>query len=135
MQKLPESIESSRFASNGARIPGELDSRKDLHPIKFKRRHRILIKLRFKTLCDSKLSGLRAFDDTTILLSWKRLKSERWAVSSWDIDPWGYSQGKSTVKHNSSAYEKYEYGHFGRWYIKSTLFKEVLKLKQKLQKN
>ena len=35
----------------------------------------------------------------------------------------GYSQGKSTLKLNSSAYEKYESGHLGRWYIKLTLFK------------
>ena len=30
----------------------------------------------------------------------------------------GYLQGKSTLKLNSSAYEKYEYGHLGCWYIK-----------------
>ena len=34
-----------------------------------------------------------------------------------------YSQGKSTLKLNSSAYEKYEYRHLGHWYIKLTLFK------------
>ena len=33
-----------------------------------------------------------------------------------------YSQGKSFLKLNSSAYEKYEYGHLGCWYIKLTLF-------------
>ena len=33
------------------------------------------------------------------------------------------TQGKSTLKLNSSTYEKYEYGHLGRWYIKLTLFK------------
>ena len=27
------------------------------------------------------------------------------------IEIWGYSQGKSTLKLNSSAYEKYEFGH------------------------
>ena len=32
-------------------------------------------------------------------------------------------KGKSTLKLNSSAHEKYEYGHLGRWYIKLTLFK------------
>ena len=31
---------------------------------------------------------------------------------------------KGTLKLNSSAYEKYEYGHLGRWYIKVTLFKK-----------
>ena len=35
----------------------------------------------------------------------------------------GYSQGKSTLKINSNAYEKYEYGHLGYWHIKLTLFK------------
>ena len=40
-----------------------------------------------------------------------------------NIDFQGYSQRKSTLKLNSSAYEKYEYGHLGRWYIKLTLFK------------
>ena len=34
---------------------------------------------------------------------------------------------KSTLKENSSAYEKYEYEHLGRWYIKSTIFKRFLK--------
>ena len=29
---------------------------------------------------------------------------------------------KSTIKLNSSAYEEYEYGHLGRWYIQLTLF-------------
>ena len=33
------------------------------------------------------------------------------------------SQRKSTLKLNSSVYEKYEHGHLGRWYIKLTLFK------------
>ena len=36
------------------------------------------------------------------------------------------TQGKSTVKWNSSAYKKYEYGHLGRWYIKSTLYQRFL---------
>ena len=31
--------------------------------------------------------------------------------------------GKSTLKLKSSAYEKYEFEHLGRWYIKLTLFK------------
>ena len=34
-----------------------------------------------------------------------------------------YSQEKSTLKLNSSAYEKYEYWHLGHWCIKLTLFK------------
>ena len=28
-----------------------------------------------------------------------------------------------TLKLNSNAYKKYEYGNLGRWYIKLTLFK------------
>ena len=31
--------------------------------------------------------------------------------------------GKSTLKLNSSVYEKYKYGHLGYWYMKLTLFK------------
>ena len=38
----------------------------------------------------------------------------------------GYLQRKSTLKQDSNAYEKYEYRHLGRWYIKSTLFKRLL---------
>ena len=33
---------------------------------------------------------------------------------------------KKTPKWNSSANEQYEYGHLGRWYIKSTLYKRFL---------
>ena len=42
---------------------------------------------------------------------------------------------KNTLKLSSSTHEKYEYGHLGRWHIKLTLFKEVLKLEQIFQKN
>ena len=34
----------------------------------------------------------------------------------------GYSHGKSTLKLNFSAYEKYEHGYLGHWYIKLTFF-------------
>ena len=44
------------------------------------------------------------------------------------------TQGKNSLKLNSSAYEKYEYEHLGRWYIKVT-FWEVLKLDQIFQKS
>ena len=43
MEKLPESIESSRFASQRARMSGEFDSRKDSQLIKYKRRPQIFI--------------------------------------------------------------------------------------------
>ena len=49
----------------------------------------------------------------------------------------GYSQGKDTLKLNSSAYEKYEYGHLDRWYIKLALFKRFLnwnKFSKKIKK-
>ena len=45
------------------------------------------------------------------------------AKSEETVDCWGYSQGKCTLKLNSSAHEKYEYGYLGCWYIKLTLFK------------
>ena len=45
----------------------EFDSRKDSQSIKFKQRPQILIKLSFRELCDSKLSGLRTFDNMAII--------------------------------------------------------------------
>ena len=50
-------------------MSGEFDSRKDPYPTKFERKLRILVKLSFRELCDSKLSGLRPFDNMTISLS------------------------------------------------------------------
>ena len=38
----------------------------------------------------------------------------------------GYSQEKSTVKWNPTAYKKYEYGHLGLWYTKLKLCKRFL---------
>ena len=66
-EKLPESIESSRFASHRARMSGEFDSRKDSQSTKFERRPRIFVKLSFRELCNSKLSGLHAFDSMAII--------------------------------------------------------------------
>ena len=44
-------------------MSGEFDSRKDSHSTKFEQRPRILVKVSFRELCDSKLSGLHAFDN------------------------------------------------------------------------
>ena len=44
----------------------EFYSRKDPQSTKFERRPRIFIKLRFRELCDSKLSGLHAFDNMAV---------------------------------------------------------------------
>ena len=67
MEKLPESIQSSRFVSHRAKMSGEFDSRKDSHPAKFERRSRIFGKLSFRELCDSMLSGLGPFDNMSII--------------------------------------------------------------------
>ena len=48
-------------------MSGEFDSRKDLQSTKFEQRPQIFIKLRFRELCDSKLSGLHAFDNKAII--------------------------------------------------------------------
>ena len=48
-------------------MSGEFDSKKDLESTKFERRPRIFVKLSFKELCDSKLSGLHAFDNMAII--------------------------------------------------------------------
>ena len=43
-------------------MSGEFDSRKDLQSTKFEQRPQIFVKLSFKELGNSKLSGLHAFD-------------------------------------------------------------------------
>ena len=47
-------------------MSGEFDSRKDSQSTKFEQRPQIFIKLSFKELFDSKLSGLHAFDMAAI---------------------------------------------------------------------
>ena len=48
-------------------MSGELDSRKDSKSTKFKRRPQIFVKLSFRELSNSKLSGLHAFDKMAII--------------------------------------------------------------------
>ena len=48
-------------------MSGEFDSMKDSQPTTFKQRPPIFVKLNFRELCDSKLSGLHAFDNMTII--------------------------------------------------------------------
>ena len=51
-EKLPESIESSRFVSDRARMSGEFDSRKDSQSAEFERKPLIFAKLSFSELCN-----------------------------------------------------------------------------------
>ena len=46
---------------------GEFDLRKDLQSAKFEQRPQIFVKLSFRELCDSKLSGLHPFDNMAII--------------------------------------------------------------------
>ena len=62
-EKLPESIELSRFASHRARMSRDFDTRKDLQSSKFEQRSIIFVWLSFRQLCDSELSGMHAFDN------------------------------------------------------------------------
>ena len=64
---MPESIESFKFVSDRARMSGKFDSRKDLHSTNFEGRPQIFVKLSFRELCDSKLSGLHPFDNMAII--------------------------------------------------------------------
>ena len=59
--------EPPSFVSLRARMSGQFDSRKDSQSRKFERRPQILVKLSFRELCDSKLSGLHAFDNMVII--------------------------------------------------------------------
>ena len=45
----------------------EFDLRKDSQSKNFKQRLQILVKLSFRELCNSKLSGLHPFDNMTII--------------------------------------------------------------------
>ena len=45
----------------------KFDSRKDSHSTKFEQRPQIFVKLSFRELCDSKLSGLHPFDNMVII--------------------------------------------------------------------
>ena len=58
-------------------MSGEFDSRKNLNTTKLECRPRILVKLIFRELCDSKLSGLGTFDNMAISLSQKRGKNQK----------------------------------------------------------
>ena len=44
-------------------MSGEFDSRKDSHSMRFEQRPQILVKVSFRELCDSRLSGLHPFDN------------------------------------------------------------------------
>ena len=48
-------------------MSGEFDSRKDSQSTKLEQRPQIFLKLSFRELCDSKLSGLHAFDNMVII--------------------------------------------------------------------
>ena len=64
---MPEAIESSKFFSHRARMSGEFDSKKDSHSTKLERRPQIFLKLSFRQMCGSKLSGLVPFDNIAII--------------------------------------------------------------------
>ena len=53
--------------SHTARMSGEFDSRKDLQSTKFEQRPQIFVNLSFRELCNSRLSGLHAFDNLAII--------------------------------------------------------------------
>ena len=48
-------------------MSGEFDSRRDSQSTKFKLRPQIFVKLSFRDISDSKLSGLHAFDNMAII--------------------------------------------------------------------
>ena len=48
-------------------MSGEFNSRKDSRLTRFEQRSQIFTKIRFRELCNSKLSGLHAFDNMAII--------------------------------------------------------------------
>ena len=59
-------------------MSGTFNAKKDSHSTKFEQRPQIFIKLTFRELCNSKLSGLHPLDNMT-LIHWvkNRSKTER----------------------------------------------------------
>ena len=55
--------------SHRARMPREFDPRKDSHSMKFEQKPQILVKLSWRELYDSELSGLGSFENIVISLS------------------------------------------------------------------
>ena len=90
--KVPASIESSSFVSHSKNVRGMwFKGRFAFNKIVMKASN-MFKSLSFRELCDSKLSGLHPFYYMTII-HWvkNRLKTERWAVSSWGTNPWSNS--------------------------------------------
>ena len=85
---LSTAIESSKFVLQRARMSEQFGSTKDSYSTKFKQRPQIFVNLSFIELFDSKLSGVRPFDNMAII-HWVKNRSEtkRYAVSSWDTNP------------------------------------------------
>ena len=75
MEKLPESIELTKFVSRRVIMSGGFDSRKDSYSAKFEWRSQIFIKLSFRELCDSKWSDLHPFDNMAIIY-WLKNRSK-----------------------------------------------------------
>ena len=48
-------------------MSGKFDSREDSQSAKFEQRPQIFVRLSFTELCDSRLSGLHAFDNVAII--------------------------------------------------------------------
>lgn len=68
-----ESVDSSKSVLHNARILVEFDLREDSWPIKLEKRPRILVKLSFRELWDSKLSGWCTFGNIAISLGFKNI--------------------------------------------------------------
>ena len=123
-EKLPESIESTKFAPHRAGVSGEFDSRKDSHPTKFAQRTWILVKLSFREFCDSKTSGLYAFNYTAISLNQK--KGKFWKGRLWlneDIEDSSIMSNDSQVPWEYQHHQKIAgESHFHVWDVtKNTL--------------
>ena len=72
INKLPEPNESSKYVSYKAKISEELNLRKDSEPTKFKQTPQVLVKLSFRELYDSKLSGLHILDIIIHIFHWAK---------------------------------------------------------------
>ena len=63
-------------------MSGKFDLRKNSHSTKFERRPRIFVKLSFREMSHSKLSGLHPFDNMAVINKIKNRSKTKFRLSS-----------------------------------------------------
>ena len=81
-------------------MSGDFDSRKDSHSTKLKQSPQTFVKLTFRELCGSKLSGLHHFDNMVIIAHWANKKYNCSGSSAFKSQRVGYLSNQKLLHHN-----------------------------------